>query len=73
MTTITTCIAFIVEEGRLPCSYFTATTSAEANTLIQKTFQFYADHGCSVQVLMGRKIEELTGRVVIPVNELLRE
>jgi hypothetical protein len=66
MTSIT-CV-FLVEQGRLASSYLTNPTDKR----IQEIMQFYHNHNCAVQVLMGKNVEDLTQRLVIPASELLR-
>ncbi len=76
MTISSLCIVFEVsrvESGRVapPSSYLFAEAAADISKLTQKVLELYKSRGCSVQVFMGRSVEELTTQAVIPVDELL--
>ncbi len=73
MTSSSICVVFEVEgvKAPLPSSYFVKNAaSKDVDQLMQKVLDHYQRHDCSVQVLMGRSIEELTQRAVIPIKEL---
>jgi hypothetical protein len=71
MASLTTCIAFIVENGSLPSSYLTTAVPTEISSLIEKVMRLYMQKGCSVQVLIGGvSIEQLTQTAVVPLHEL---
>ena len=74
MTSIPIFVVFEVQDNpsTLPSSYVQGNSPDEINQIIEKALNYYKSQHCSVQVLMGNRIEDLTQTPVVPVSELFK-